>query len=373
MPLGAPTRDASTRPSGLLLAEVPFAALPSWEADDHLAALMAFRKAAQPILAAKPSAQSVQPTPALRELCRAALVLNPEALDATTAKAFFEDHFVPNRVTHSGAPGMLTGYYEPVLDGSRTQAGRFQIPVYRRPADLENIVAESERGAAAHALTHARRTSSGLEPYATRQEIEEGALSGSGLELVWLADPVDCFFMHVQGSGRIRMADGTLVRITYDGKNGHPYTSVGRYLIDQGFFTPEEMSLDALKVWLSADPERGRHAIWQNKSFVFFRELHGDEAESALGALHIPLCDGRSLAVDTAYHALGTPIYVMAPTLEHATGAPFNRLMIASDVGSAIRGPERGDIYFGSGPEAGKLAGITKHPGHFFVLLPKSS
>jgi membrane-bound lytic murein transglycosylase A len=224
----------------------------------------------------------------------------------------------------------------------------------------------------AHALTHARRTSNGVEPYATREDIERGALVGLGLELVWLADAVDCFFMHVQGSGRIRFEDGSSARITYDGKNGHPYTSIGRYLIDLGHFSADAMSLDALKLWLSVDEERGRHAMWQNKSFVFFRELAGNEAESPLGALSIPLSEGRSLAVDTAFHALGTPIYVAAPSLTHATPANgFHRLMIANDVGSAIRGPERGDIYFGSGPEAGALAGITKHRGWFFVLLPR--
>ena len=373
MPLGAPTRDAKDPSSGLLFKKLPFSSLPGWDQDDHLAALHAFQKAARPILAAKPSAQSVQPSPALLDILRLALTLDLGSLDRSAARLFFEAHFLPNQVCHETAPGLLTGYYEPVLDGSRVQDGPFQIPVYRRPPDLENIVAESERGAAAHGLTHARRTASGLEPYSTRQEIEEGALTGLALELVWLADPVDCFFMHVQGSGRIRLPDGSLIRISYDGKNGHPYTSIGRYLIDHGFMTADDMSLDALRVWLSADRERGRFIMWQNRSFVFFRELKGAEADSALGALHIPLWAGRSLAVDTAYHALGTPIYVTAPTLTHATGAPFNRIMIASDVGSAIRGPERGDIYFGSGGEAGSLAGITKHPGNFIVLMPKST
>jgi membrane-bound lytic murein transglycosylase A len=165
-----------------------------------------------------------------------------------------------------------------------------------------------------------------------------------------------------------------MVRVTYNGKNGHPYTSIGRYLIDAGLFPADQMSLDALKVWLKADADRGRDVMRQNKSYVFFRELEGEEADSPLGTQDIPLSDGRSLAVDTLFHAIGTPVFVSAPTLTHATpSGGFARLMIAQDVGSAIRGPERGDIYFGSGDEAGRLAGITKHPGSYFVLLPRQT
>jgi membrane-bound lytic murein transglycosylase A len=287
------------------------------------------------------------------------------------AKTFFEAAFVPHRVVHRGAEGLLTGYYEPVLAGSRARSKEFCFPVYRRPADLVNLVGEAERGALADGLTHARKTAQGIEPYATRADIENGALEGQGLELIWLADPVDTFFMHIQGSGRIRFPGGETIRITYDGKNGHPYTSVGRYLIDAGLFAANDMSLDALKVWLAADPERGRRVMQENRSFIFFRELENED-DGPLGALEIPLSSGRSLAVDTGYHAIGTPVYVSAPTLTPwAAANSFARLMIAQDVGSAIRGPERGDIYFGSGDEAGRLAGTTKHAGRFFVLLPR--
>jgi membrane-bound lytic murein transglycosylase A len=237
-----------------------------------------------------------------------------------------------------------------------------------------NLVADSERGAKADALTHARKTATGTEPYVTRAQIEEGALSGQGLELVWLEDPVDAFFLHVQGSGMIAFADGTAARITYDGKNGHPYTSVGRYLIDAGLFPADQMSLDALKEFLKADRARGIAAMRQNKSYIFFRELTGEAAASALGAMEIPLSDHRSLAVDTRYHDLGTPVYVVSPSLTHAgRDHGFYRLMVAQDVGSAIRGPERGDIFFGTGDDAGAKAGCTKHPGNFFVLLPEGA
>jgi len=288
---------------------------------------------------------------------------------SAAAKAFFEANFVPHRIVHDRNPGLLTGYYEPVLPGSRVRGGAYQIPVYRRPPDLVNLVAESERGALAGGLTHARKTADGTEPYATRADIEAGALAGQGLELVWLSDAVDTFFMHIQGSGRIRLPDGTTIRITYDGKNGHPYTSVGRYLIDAGLFAADDMTLDALKVWLSADAARGSSVMQENRSFVFFREL-AHEDDGPLGALEIPLSPGRSLAVDTAFHAIGTPVFVTAPDLcPWNADESFARLMIAQDVGSAIRGPERGDIYYGSGEDAGRLAGTTKHPGEFVVLL----
>ncbi|MEQ1713598.1 MAG: MltA domain-containing protein, partial [Hyphomicrobium sp.] len=209
-------------------------------------------------------------------------------------------------------------------------------------------------------------------PYPTRQEIDEGALAGKGLELLYLADPVDVFFMQVQGSGRIELPDGSMVRVTYDGKNGHPYTSVGRHLIDTGAFAAEQVSLQSLEKWLKSEPARGRTAMWHNKSYVFFRELSGSQAAGPLGAMSIPLTEGRSLAVDTGFHQLGLPVWVSSPKLTHATRAGgFHRLMIAQDVGSAIRGAERGDIYFGSGEAAGRLAGVTKHPANFVVLLPK--
>jgi membrane-bound lytic murein transglycosylase A len=302
------------------------------------------------------------------------LTLSRKEVTRTAARAFFEANFVPHRVVHRGARGMVTGYYEPILKGSLTARRGYATPVLRRPSDLVNLVAETDRAAKARALTHARLMPSGKKvAYPTRQEIEEGALAGQGLEILYLANPVDLFFMQVQGSGRIDLGHGKSVRLTYDGKNGHPYTSVGRYLIDTGLFAAEQVSLQSLETWLKADVERGKKAMWQNKSYVFFRELQQGEDEGPLGAMSIPLTAGRSLAVDTRFHELGLPVWVSAPALTHATkqGGGFHRLMVAQDVGSAIRGPERGDIYFGSGTAAGNKAGVTKHSANFVVLLPK--
>ncbi len=373
MPLGARTSEGAG--GEIAYAPVAFAALPGWDEDDHLAALQAFARSATALAcnAATPAATGRTHGADARLVALAEHAANAGIVRPAEAKTFFEQNFVAHRVIHDRAPGLLTGYYEPVLPGARAPSATFPIPVYRRPPDLVNLVGEEERGALADGLTHARRTAKGIAPYDTRAEIEAGALAGQGLELMWLADPVDTFFMHVQGSGRIRLADGTTASLAYDGKNGHPYTSIGRVLIDAGDFTPEEMSLAALKVWLSADADRGRRIMQENRSFIFFREL-GPEEEGPLGAFGIPLSPGRSLAVDTAFHAIGTPVYVDAPTLcPWTAGEGFRRLMIGQDVGSAIRGPERGDIYFGSGDAAGRRAGATKHPGTFYVLLPEGA
>ncbi len=354
-------------------ASIPFADLPGWQDDDHLAALKAFLVSCPRLIAATASkpvsgrpARTAAP-PALLNACAAALRL-PAKIARAEARAFFERYFMAERVVHAAAQGLMTGYYEPLIEGSRRPEGRFQTPILRRPPDLVNLVDEASRGTVGKQLSHARQTAAGPVPFATRAEIEAGALKGQKLEFIYLADAVDVFFLQIQGSGQVKLTDGQTIRVQYDGKNGHPYTSIGRYLIETGLLAADKVSMAGLATWLRADPERARKVMQQNASYVFFREMPPG-ADGPLGVLEIPLTPGRSLAVDTAVHTLGAPVYVSAPTLTHALkGKPYNRLMIAQDVGSAIRGPERGDIYFGSGDAAGRLAGITKHPGHLFVL-----
>ena len=351
-----------------------FADLSGWQEDDHLAAFKTFLKSCDRMVADSRAARkgSKASRQALANACNAAKTLkNPTR---ATARAFFEFCFVPHHVVYNSGKGLLTGYYEPVLKGSRKPQGRFQTPIYRRPPDLVNVVPETKRGAKGLRFTHMRKTAAGLVPYLTRAEIERGALAGRGLEVLYLADPVDAFFLHIEGSGRIDLTDGTSIRISYDGKNGHPYSSIGKHLIKTGQLRADKVSMQTLRKWLRADRARGQRVMWKNASYIFFRELRGHEAEGALGAMSVTLTSGRSLAVDTAYHTLGTPIFVFSPRLKHATKkGGFSRLMIAQDVGSAIKGPERGDIYFGSGGKAGRLAGITNHSGKFFVLLPGSA
>ncbi len=355
---------------------VSFHSLPGWDEDDHGAAFRALLKSAA-VLTTDPPGVSL--SPALRRILQRALQHAGRGLAGLDARSFFEHFFVPHRAVRHDTAGLVTGYYEPILAGSRTRTEEFPIPLYRRPADLVNVIDDTLRGAAGVQLTHMRRTAGGtLEAFATRSEIEDGALAGQGLELVWLADPVDAFFVHVQGSALIRFQDGSSSRIAYDGKNGHPYTSIGRYLIETDEIAAEAMSLQRLGAYLRADAVRGRQVMHKNASFVFFRALQNEggatPATAALGARSIPLTPGRSLAVDASFHEIGTPIFVSAPALTHGTGGrAFRRLMVAQDVGSAIRGPERGDIFFGSGARAGALAGRTKHACTFHVLLPRLS
>ncbi|MDX2290356.1 MAG: MltA domain-containing protein [Hyphomicrobiaceae bacterium] len=352
----------------LQLLPVEFSDVEGWERDDHAAAFAAYLGSAR-VISEKDDGDCAVRT--AKQALRSAAAGTSRA----DARRFFESNFRPFRLRNQREAGLLTGYYEPEIAASKATSSAFPVPIYARPSDLVNLVAEADRGARAHeGLTHARQTADGgLEPFPTRAEIEQGALAGLGLELFHAADAVDVFMMQVQGSGLLRLPDGRGVRVTYDGKNGHPYTSIGRYLIDQGQFTPETTTLQALVSWLKSTPERARDVMRQNKSYVFFRIVGPEETTSALGVQGVPLSAGRSLAVDTAFHALGTPIWVSSPTLSHAhaTGQPFARLMVAHDVGSAIRGPQRGDVYFGSGAAAGHRAGLTKHPARFTVLLPR--
>jgi membrane-bound lytic murein transglycosylase A len=352
---------------------VTFAQLPGWEQDDHVAAFRTFLKSCERVLAsARERAGTDKPVPpaALVAACGVA-ARHTGPVTKAGAKAFFEQNFTPNTLVHSGPQGLLTGYYEPLMEGSRTPQGIFKTPVYKRPPDLVNLVDETQRASASASLSHARKTDKGTEPYPTRAQIEQGALTGKNLELLYFADPVDLFFMQIQGSGRVKLTDGSIIRVHYDGKNGHPYTSIGRYLIEQGLLAADKVSMGALARWLKADPERAKKVMWQNASYVFFRELKGEEGKGPLGAMNAILTPGRSLAVDTSHHTLGMPIYVVGEGMTHVNKAGgFSRLMVAQDVGSAIKGPERGDIYFGSGDAAGRLAGVTKHQGKFIVLLP---
>jgi membrane-bound lytic murein transglycosylase A len=340
------------------LKPIAFAELDGWAGDDHEAAFLAYlnscRKAPRGVAA-----------------CAAALALGAP-FDRDTARTFFETHFQPHAVD-AGTPGFVTGYYEPEVNGARMRDARFSIPVYRRPKDLVTTAAETRRARFNDRITGFRETPDGSVPYYTRAEIEAGALSGSGLVLLYLDDPIELFYMQVQGSGLMRLDDGSNVRLTYAGKNGHPYTSIGRVLIERGEMTPDDIDMDKVKTWLRADPERGRALMQENKSYVFFRELDAEEGrDGPLGAGGVPLTPGRSLAVDTEYIPLGTPVFVTVAGLETQEGRPFRRLMVGQDVGSAIRGPERGDIFWGTGEAAGAIAGKTRHAATFHVFLPKA-
>ena len=339
------------------LKPVSFAELEGWTADDHAAALAALQKSCRKKFVGNSA-------------CNEALALG-EQVGRQKARHFFEAHYTPYRIEARPETGLVTGYYEPELNGSREKVGAFQVPVYRRPDDLVQVKPDLLRAFYNDSFSVMRRKGEELVPYYTRAEIDSGALEGSGLELLYLDDPIELFFMQIQGSGRVRLPDGSWVRLGYAAKNGHPYTSIGKRLLERGEKPPQGLTMEGLKWWLRADPARGRALMHENKSYVFFRALpEGEAGEGPVGAQGVPLTPGRSLAVDAAYHALGTPIFVAAPDLA-AEGAPFRRLMIAQDVGSAIKGIQRGDIFFGTGEAAGAIAGTTKEAARFYVLLPK--
>ena len=263
----------------------------------------------------------------------------------------------------------MTGYYEPELRGSRTCDSRLKVPVYGRPDDLISSLPESERARVNDRVTGFRATPRGDVSYYTRAEIDAGALAGRGLEILYVEDVVELFYMQVQGSGLVRLEDGKSIRLVYAGKNGHPYTSIARSLMMRNQLAADEIDMDTVKAWLRADAIRGHALMRENASYVFFREAEG--LEGPLGAEGVPLTPGRSLAIDTAYHALGTPVFVSSIGLRGPGGLPFRRLMIAQDVGSAIAGPQRGDIFFGTGDKAGSIAGRTRHTAEFHILVPK--
>lgn len=350
---------------------VEFVNIAGWAGDDHAAALAAFIK----------SAKQAAGLPALLPEANA-------ALRDGQARRFFETYFKPHRVV--AAESLLTGYYEPELQASLTCSAAYSVPIYRRPDNLEL----AGPGDTIAPLTAGHRIDGRLLPYFTRAEIEGGALAGQDLEIAFAADAVDLFVMHVQGSGLLKLADGGQMRLTFAGKNGHPYTSLAKLLIACGELPAEGASLAELLAWLRADAERGRALMRENQSYIFFEILDADSG-GPRGSLGAPLTPGRSLAVDPSFHRLGLPVWIDVPALstssedlEAALGKigqenkklerdnrepvdGFRRLMVAQDTGSAIRGAARGDIFWGCGEAAGALAGCTKHCGDFYVLLPR--
>jgi membrane-bound lytic murein transglycosylase A len=352
-----------------------WADIPGWTEDDQLAAYRTFRAscrsiAAQHDLPSDPKALGIS----LRDPCRAARVT--EISDGAQARSFFEDHFMPLKISRLGeGDGFVTGYYEPVLEGSRTQTDVYNVPIYRRPSNLfvrgfkQSSPDLPNKGQVFRKIGRRK-----LVPYYDRAEIEDGAIAGRGLEIGWLKDPTDLLFAQIQGSARIRLQDGSTVRINYDAHNGYPYTAVGRVLIDRGIIPRERMSMQKIREWMEENPDGAKDLRRQNRSYIFFREVNLSDKDEAVGAQGVPLTPGRSIAVDKSLHVYGTPFFIEGelPIESEQSKTPFHRLMIAQDTGSAITGPARADLYFGAGPDAGKVSGRLKHNMHFVMLVPKS-
>lgn len=336
-------------PAGTQSEIVPFDALPGWGPAAAAALLDGVRRHLAPDIRARPHEAAW--------LAHAGALLEPGADPLTTV----EQYFTARRLT---VPGFLTGYYEPVIEASRTRTGPFQTALYRRP---DNLVRTAPRPDLPGDGTFARQMPDGmLAPYFDRPAIMGGALAGCGLELAFVADPVDAFFAQVQGSARLALTDGSTLRIGYHGKSGHPYTAIGRVLIDRGVLPEGGATMATIRAALAADPALVDPVLAANRSFVFFRE-RPSLGEGPVAAAGLPLVPWRSLAVDRSQIPLGTPVWVETDVPHHGA---HSGVMIAEDTGTAIVGPARGDVFFGSGLEAGRIAGDMKAAARLTLIEP---
>ena len=340
-----------TGPARFTLEAVAFSQLQGWADDRLAAAIPAFLRSCDRVLTlpeaapldARQRVADYGRVGAWRELCEAAAALPPE--DDAAARRFFETSFIPLSVAAYGASeGLFTGYYEIDLNGSRQRRERYQTPIYRRPSD------------------------SGTATRYSRAEIENGALSGRGLELLWVDDPIDAFFLEIQGSGRVRLRNGGTVRVGYDGQNGQPYVPIGRLLVERGVIPRPQATMMTIRDWMNQHPEAGAALRRENPSYVFFRELPSD---GPIGAEGVVLTAERSIAVDRTFIALGIPIWVEADE-RFASAESIRRLVVAQDTGGAIKGPVRGDLFWGTGNVAASRAGVMNARGRYYLLLPRS-
>ena len=348
---------------------VSFGALSGWNKDNLSASYAAFRRSCRVMMKARWRKTIYGGSrDDWRAACNKALK-GGSKISSSSARRFFEHYFSPVEIRSNSS--MFTGYFEPEIDGSRKPSREYPVTIYRKPKDLVSL---SKSAAKKYGMPYGRKTASGVKPYYTRKQIEQGALKGKGLELIWLKDWADAFFLHVQGSGRVRLDTGEVIRIGFAGKNGRPYTAIGKVLIDWNELERKKVTMQSIRAWLLLNPDRLHKLFWKNQSFIFFREIKvRNPSLGPPGAQGIELTPGRSLAVDGKYHLYGTPMWLDTKTPTGASGKlePFRRLMVAQDTGSAIKGKVRGDIFFGSGDKAGRAAGPMQSPGRLVVLLPK--
>ncbi|MFZ5509604.1 MAG: murein transglycosylase A [Pseudomonadota bacterium] len=313
------------------------------------------------------SCKALARRPAWLHVCQRAREL--EGADEAALRRFYETEFAPFQLVNpdGSRDGLITGYYEPVLKGARSRDRKNRYPVYGVPDDLLVIDLGELYPELKAMRLRGRLDGRKVVPYYSRAELEQRAPQLRDKVLYWVEDPIELFFLQIQGSGQIQLADGSRVRIGYADQNGHPYRSVGRYLINNGGLPAEQASMQGIKAWARANPQRLDELLNTNPSFVFFRDIPLDSA-GPLGALGVPLTPARSLAVDPRTTPLGAPVYL--DTTRPGADEPLRQLMVAQDTGGAIKGPVRADFFWGLGPEAGALAGNMKQSGRMWVLLP---
>ena len=355
------------------LEPIKWSELAGWTADDHLAAFAAYQASCRAVLKRQHADERAELSAALLNVCRKAANLRPQ--DTESARAFFEQNFQPLRIGRLGeAEGLLTGYFEPIVAGSRFPSPEFHVPLYRRPRDL--VAAGYKPGAVAFpnkGVRIGRRNGNNeLVPYHDRGAIEAGALDGQRLEICWLRDVFDLLAIQLEGSGRVILEDGTPLRVSFDSHNGYPYSSIERVLVDRNLIPRAAMSPQSVRGWMAAHADEGAKVRATNRSYVFFRVTGLTNEGEPVGAQGVPLTPGRSIAVDRV-HEYGTPFFIEAdlPIEGRKPASPFQRLMIAQDTGSAIVGPARADLYWGAGDEAGRVAGRIRHLGRFVMLVPR--
>jgi len=364
-----PVPPGEEPPLTLSLKPVTYADLEGWDKDDQSAALKALLRSCASMLkqpADKPMdgdgfAGTVGDWQAD---CRDAGGVRPG--DPIAARRFFEDRFRPFsvRVGHD-ADGLFTGYYAPIVAGSRSRDETYRVPLYKVPPELVMVDLGAFRPALKGERIAGKVEGNRLVPFASRGDIVGGALSGRGLEAMYLKDPVDAFFLQIQGSGLVRLPDGGLVRLGYAAQNGHPYTAIGKLLVQRGLMTRDEASMQTIRAWVNAHGAEGAALMDENASYVFFEE---QQAEGAIGSQGVVLTGGRSMAVYRKHMPLGAPLWLDIASEDGSR--KIRRLVIAQDTGGAIRGAVRGDFYWGEGDRAEAAAGAMKDPGRYYILLP---
>lgn len=354
------------KPPQLALAAVSFSGLPGWRDDAQAKALAALLRSCE-----KPAVSNAPvliETADWTEPCAAARNVPPG--DDAAARRFFEAWFHPYRVMDGDDDeGLFTGYFEAELHGARQPDAHYRVPIYRLPDDHVSVDLAKFDPALAGRRIVGRVEGGALLPYHPRGEIDGGALAYRGLELLWVDDEIDAFILHVQGSGRVVLPDGDVVRVGYAGNNGHGYRSIGRALIDRGALQPGRASWNDIRNWIESHPDKAADLLAVNQRYIFFRELDGD---GPIGAAGVPLTPGRSLAVDRRFVPYGVPLW-LETSWPNEPSRPLRRLMVAQDTGAAIRGPIRGDFFWGYGPEALAFAGRMKSSGRYFLLLPRAA
>lgn len=358
-------------PAQVVLVPVDFDALPGWSEDRVSEALPALHRSCARLLP-RDDATSVGPDGLAgsvadwRPVCETLMGLGQS--DDDTARAALESLFRPFEVRNNDDPdGVFTGYYEAELRGALTQDSVNRWPLYKRPTDLLWADLGDFRADLSGERILGRVEDDRLVPYHARSAIDAGALGDNGEVLLWVDDPVDAFFLHIQGSGRVILPDGQVTRVGYAGSNGHPYTGIGRVMLDEGLLPPGGGSAQGIVAWLKANPDQAPDIMARNARYIFFQEITG---EGPIGAQGVALTAGRSLAIDPSFLPLGAPLWL--DTTWPGTDRPLRRLMVAQDTGSAIKGPVRGDFYWGSGAAALAEAGRMKQAGHYYLLLPQA-